>query len=92
MQNISTSRPLVPQDEWRRAVDAARACDVFLCVGTSSLVQPAASLTEMAATAGAVTIQVNPNPTAADEVVDFTLTGTAGTVLPMLVMAWPRAS
>lgn len=82
----------LPQDEWRRAVDAARQCQVFLCVGTSSLVQPAASLTEMAAAAGAVTIQVNPNPTAADDVVDCTLTGTAATVLPMLVTAWPCAS
>lgn len=79
----------LPQAEWRRAVDSARECEVFLCVGTSSLVQPAASLTETAAAAGAVTIQVNPNPTAADDIVDFALTGTAGGVLPMLVRAWP---
>jgi NAD-dependent SIR2 family protein deacetylase len=47
--------------------------------------QPAASLTDMAANAGATTIQVNPNPTDADGSVTFTLRGPAGTVLPQLV-------
>jgi NAD-dependent deacetylase len=75
----------LPQQQWLAARDAAKHCDVFLCVGTSSLVQPAASLTDMAANAGATTIQVNPNPTDADDSVTFTLRGPAGTVLPQLV-------
>jgi NAD-dependent deacetylase len=75
----------LPQDQWTAARDAAQHCDVFLVVGTSSLVQPAASLTDMAANAGATTIQVNPNPTDADSSVTFTLRGPAGTVLPQLV-------
>jgi NAD-dependent deacetylase len=75
----------LPEQHWIAARDAAKHCDCFLCVGTSSLVQPAASLTDMAANAGATTIQVNPNPTGADGSVTFTLRGLAGTVLPQLV-------
>jgi NAD-dependent deacetylase len=75
----------LPQDQWTVARDAVQHCDVFLVVGTSSLVQPAASLTDMAIDGGATTIQVNPNPTDADGSVTFTLRGPAGTVLPQLV-------
>jgi len=82
----------LPERQWLAARDAARHCDVFLCVGTSSVVQPAASLTDMAANAGATTIQVNPNPTDADGSVTFTLRGPAGTVLPQLVTdTWPAS-
>jgi NAD-dependent deacetylase len=75
----------LPDDAWDSARDAAKHCDVLLVCGTSSVVQPAASLTDMAADAGATTIQVNPNPTDADSSVTFTLRGPAGTVLPQLV-------
>jgi NAD-dependent deacetylase len=63
----------------------ARSCDVFLCIGTSALVQPAAHLTTMAIQRGAVTIQVNPNPTSLDDRVTLNLPGPAGVVLPDLV-------
>jgi NAD-dependent deacetylase len=79
----------LPDVEWLAAWDAARQCEVFLCVGTSALVQPAASLTTIASRAGAVTVQVNPNPTALDSAVSFTIRGLAGEVLPRLVrQAW----
>jgi NAD-dependent deacetylase len=75
----------LPDDAWDSARDAAKHCDVLLVCGTSSVVQPAASLTDMAADAGATTIQVNPNPTDADSSVTFTLRGPAGIVLPQMV-------
>jgi NAD-dependent deacetylase len=75
----------LPDDAWDSARDAAKHCDVLLVCGTSSIVQPAASLTDMANDAGALTIQVNPNPTDADGSVTFILRGPAGTVLPQLV-------
>jgi NAD-dependent deacetylase len=75
----------IPTDEWQAAVDATKSCDAFLCVGTSSIVQPAASLTEMAIRAGAIAIQINPNPTSADGVVSFSLKGSAGDILPQLL-------
>jgi NAD-dependent deacetylase len=74
----------LPQHEWQLAADAARECDVFLCVGTSAMVYPAASLLTIAARAGAVTIQVNPAG-AADDRLSFDLQGPSGVVLPELV-------
>ena len=76
---------MLPETEWDAANDAASRCDAFLCVGTSSLVQPAGSLTTMAVRRRAVTIQVNPNPTSLDGLVTLNLPGPAGQVLPDLV-------
>ena len=76
---------MLPKTEWDAANDAANHCDVFLSIGTSSVVQPAASLTMMAIQRGAITIQVNPNPTALDDQVTLNLPGPAGQVLPELV-------
>jgi NAD-dependent deacetylase len=77
----------LPQPQWLAARDAAQHCDVFLVCGTSSLVQPAASLTELAIAAGAMTIQVNTNPTDIDDSVALSIRGSTGTVLPQLVEA-----
>jgi len=75
----------LPELEWLAAVDAVNACEAFLAVGTSAAVQPAASLIDVANRAHAATIQINPNPTAADEAVAYALRGPAGQVLPQLV-------
>ncbi|MEQ1690147.1 MAG: NAD-dependent deacylase [Gemmatimonas sp.] len=50
----------LPMDQYQRARDAAVACDVFLSVGTSNVVEPAASLPWVAAAHGATVIVVNP--------------------------------
>jgi NAD-dependent deacetylase len=75
----------LPQDEWAIAEDAAHDCDVFACVGTSSVVYPAASLIELAVEAGAVTIQINPSGTHWDQRVTYDFRAAAGVVLPALV-------
>ena len=49
----------LPEDVWREAVAAARACDVFLLVGTSAVVYPAAGLAELARSHGAKVIEIN---------------------------------
>jgi len=74
----------LPELEWLTAVEATRHCDVFLSVGTSSVVQPAAGLIHLAARAGAVTVQVNPNPTDADASFTFAIRGRAGPALAAL--------
>lgn len=80
----------LPIEEWRAAQVAARSAHLFFCVGTSAIVQPAASLTDLASDAGAVTVQVNPNVTGIEERVSFALCGPAGSVLPALLeRAWP---
>ena len=81
----------LPQHAWIDARKAAEESQVFIVCGTSSLVQPAASLTGIAGAAGAITIQINPNATDADSIVTHTLRGPAGTVLPQLVAeTWPE--
>jgi NAD-dependent deacetylase len=75
----------LPQREWELAERAAEDCDIFVCVGTSSVVYPAASLIERAAARGAVTIQINSNGTDWDTRVSYDLRGPAGVVLPDLV-------
>jgi NAD-dependent deacetylase len=75
----------LPQEQWLATRNAAQNCDAFLVCGTSSLVQPAASLTELAINAGATAIQVNPNATDIDDSVTFGIRGPAGKVLQQLV-------
>ncbi len=83
-------------DVWAAAVRAARSCQVFLSVGTSALVYPAAGLIEIALSEGpgrgrrhletsAGTIEVNLEPTPASGKVDVALHGRAGHILPQIV-------
>jgi NAD-dependent protein deacetylase/lipoamidase len=79
----------LPELTWLAAREAVRNCEVFLCCGTSGLVQPAASLTDIAVQAGAVTVQINTNATDLDNAVTFAVRGRAGEVLPEIVFqAW----
>ncbi|MDP9424772.1 MAG: NAD-dependent deacylase [Actinomycetota bacterium] len=75
----------LPEDVFAAASEAARNCDVFLSVGTSSLVYPAASLPSEAARSGAVLVEVNPDDTPLTPHADYALRGRAGEVLPVLV-------
>jgi len=75
----------IPESALNESFAAATDCDVFLSVGTSSLVYPAAGLGELAHASGAVTIEINPNPTAQSQSFTAALGGNAGTVLPKLL-------
>jgi NAD-dependent deacetylase len=68
-----------------RAVEAARKCDLMLVVGTSAVVQPAASLAEQAKRAGAAVIEINLEPTPYTGRLDVSLLGRAGEILPALI-------
>jgi NAD-dependent deacetylase len=68
-------------------VDAAARCDLFLAVGTSLLVQPAASLCDVAVGQGARLVIVNGEPTPYDDVAAAVLRGPVGEVLPRLAAA-----
>jgi NAD-dependent deacetylase len=76
----------LPEAPWRQAREAAKACNVFLCVGTSALVYPAAALAQFAIAAGAVVVEINPTPAELGAGV-IILRGKAGAVLPQLVPA-----
>jgi len=64
-----------------RSLKAAR-CDLFLTVGTSALVYPAAGLTFDAKTQGAFTVEINPEATPASGSVDLAIQEPAEAVLP----------
>lgn len=66
---------------------AAAGCDVFLSVGTSSVVYPAAGLASEAARSGALVVEVNPQETPLSGASDHVLRAPAGTALPALVEA-----
>jgi NAD-dependent deacetylase len=81
----------LPEEALDQAMEAARSCDLLLAVGASGVVYPAAAIPLAAARAGATVIQINPQPTALDEVAAMNLRGSAATVLPGLVAAaWPE--
>jgi NAD-dependent deacetylase len=60
----------------------ATACDVFLTVGTSSVVYPAAGLVDDARRHGAFTAEINAEATPVTSVVDLAISGPAEVVLP----------
>jgi NAD-dependent protein deacetylase/lipoamidase len=66
------------------AVRAARECDLFLAVGTSLTVQPAAGLCLEAVEHGARLVIMNAQPTPYDELADAVLRRPIGEALPRL--------
>jgi NAD-dependent deacetylase len=83
---------LLPQLALRRAREASSDCDVFLSVGTSNLVEPAASLPWLAGSTGAVVAVVNPSMEGQRSGARIHhLVGRAGDLLPaLLAAAWPE--
>lgn len=77
----------LPQDAWGQSTVAAHTCDLYLVVGTSSVVQPAATLPRMAAHNGAKVIEINPERTPESGLCDVSLRMTAAEALPLLVEA-----
>jgi NAD-dependent protein deacetylase/lipoamidase len=70
----------IPPAALREATEAVD-CDVFLTVGTSALVYPAAGLVDEARARGAWTVEINRDATAATGGVDLALSGPAEVVL-----------
>lgn len=64
-------------------------CDVFLVIGTSAVVYPAAGLVPLARKGGAVVAEINLERTPATDVCDFFFQGKSGEVLPELLAVDP---
>jgi NAD-dependent deacetylase len=77
-------------DILRQAEAALTQAQVVLVVGTSAVVQPAASFAFWARQSGAKVAEINPDPTPLTAHCDFALTGPAGEILPRLLslMGW----
>ena len=75
----------LPPGVWSKAELASSQADVFLTIGTSAVVYPAAGLIDIARRSKAVTIEVNPDETGYSGMVNYSIRGTAGKVLPDLL-------
>lgn len=76
---------LLPEGAFQKAMEAAHRCDVFLCVGTSGVVYPAASIPIAARSAGAYVVEINPEYTDLSSRMSETILGRSGEILPALV-------
>jgi len=74
----------LPPEVLLAAAEASRSCDVFFSIGTSAVVQPAASLFALAEQRGALLIEINLEPTPFTPHADFAFHGKAGEILPAL--------
>ena len=83
--NVVWFGEMLPGDVFAAAEDAARSSDVFLTVGTSAAVYPAAYLPYEAKNHGAFVVEVNPEETEFTPNAHVSLRGKSGEVLPQLV-------
>jgi NAD-dependent deacetylase len=82
---------LLPLAALQAAQEAAQGCDIFFSIGTSGVVEPAASLPFIALRHHVVTVEVNLEPTPLTDAADFAFQGPSGQILPELVRAaWPE--
>lgn len=75
---------MLPEDQWNGAIRAIESADVFLSIGTSGVVYPAASLPLLAKRKGAFLVEINPEPTPLTDAADEFLQGKSGEILPAL--------
>ncbi len=76
---------MLPEGAFETAAEAASECDVFLVVGTSALVYPAAMLPEIARRNGAYLVEVNPEETPLSSICDKSYRGSAGEFVPLIL-------
>ncbi len=76
---------MLPQDAINYAFGVSADCDLFFSIGTSAVIHPAASLPLIAKRSDAYVVEVNVEPTEISRVVDESLLGKAGEIMPLLV-------
>ena len=75
----------LPDGMMKEAEHAVASAQVFLVIGTSAVVQPAAGLVPYARQGGAKIVEINTEPTVVSAMVDHSLQGPAGELLPQLL-------
>lgn len=71
----------MPENEMRRAATLAQACDLFIAIGSSLVVWPAAGFPLRAKQSGACVVILNREPTDFDEIADLVIRHDIGDVL-----------
>jgi NAD-dependent deacetylase len=77
----------MPEEQMRRAARATLACDLFVAIGSSLVVFPAAGLPRAARENGAKLVILNREPTALDPMADLVIRADIGTVLSGVIAA-----
>jgi NAD-dependent deacetylase len=75
----------LPDGVWSEAVEAARAAELLLVVGTSAVVYPAAGLVQLVKSAGAKVVEINVAETPVSGLVDLSWRAPAAEALPQLL-------
>ncbi|HUA18656.1 MAG TPA: NAD-dependent deacylase [Bryobacteraceae bacterium] len=75
----------LPRRIWQDAEAAARSAELFLMIGTSAMVYPAAGLAQMAKSSGARVVEINIAETGLSSGIDEFLQGPSGELLPQLI-------
>jgi len=75
----------LPQVALDMAMLAARDCDMFLVLGSSLVVYPAASMPKIAKSNGATLVIINIDPTPLDDTADLVINESASKVLSKLI-------
>ena len=68
----------------QKSLQLSSECDVMFVIGTSAVVQPAASLPFEASEAGAKIVEINLDPTPLSLYADFSIMGKSGEILPLI--------
>lgn len=75
----------MPAEAMQRAEELTRACDLFLAIGSSLVVWPAAGFPLMAKRSGAALVIINREPTDFDDIADLVVCGDIGDALAPFV-------
>ncbi|RPH46186.1 MAG: NAD-dependent deacylase [Planctomycetota bacterium] len=75
----------LPSDLLEQAIRAVETCDLMLVVGTSGVVQPAASMADTVLARGMPVVEINLDPTKLSDQATYALQGRAGEILPKLI-------
>ena len=77
----------LPPDALAQAMEAAENCDLFLVIGTSGVVYPAAALPQIARSHNAKILEINPEKTPISPIATWHLEGKAGEVCQALALS-----
>jgi NAD-dependent deacetylase len=76
----------MPESQMRRARELTLACDLFVAVGSSLVVYPAASFPALAKRNGARLVIINREATALDDLADLVIRADIGAVLEPFIV------
>jgi NAD-dependent deacetylase len=75
----------MPEKETNEAYRRSSLCDLFIVIGSSLVVQPAASMPVVAKQHGAKLVIINRDPTPCDDMADLVLHGQAGPTMAAIL-------